>query len=379
MNPRSRRVGLFCLLAGLACGDPGSGGVTAPPPVSPPMALLAGADISALGRIEQGGAVFRDSGRTGDALGILRTHGANLFRLRLFVNPDGSEVQVNDLAYTIALAKRVQAGGSHLLLDLHYSDTWADPGHQVIPAAWSGLAFDALEQQVEDYSAEVITALKAEGVVPAIVQVGNEIDGGILWPEGRVGGPYDTPAQWEKLGRLLKAGIRGVRGALDPGDSVRIMVHYSGGGNTDGTRWLVDHLRAQGVQFDLLGLSYYPWWHGTIGDLQANLSATAQRYDVDIMIVETAYPWRSGGWEGLGVDSSAMAWPISPQGQSAFLHDLVTSIRATPGHHGVGVVWWYPESVPVQGLFVFGGGSLALFDGAGNVLPAASQLAAATN
>jgi arabinogalactan endo-1,4-beta-galactosidase len=373
-------LGLVTLALLAGCGDSSSGGGTAPPPPPPPPTkLLAGADVSALERVEQAGAVFRDAGPPGDPLAILQAHGANLFRLRLFVNPNGTEVQVNDLDYTIRMATRIKAAGAKLLLDLHYSDTWADPGHQTIPAAWSALDFDALEQQVESYSGDVIAALKGAGVLPDIVQVGNEIDAGLLWPEGRVGGVYDTPQQWEKLGRLLKAGIHGIRGALGPSDSMVIMLHYSQGGSTDGTRWFVDHLQAQGVPFDMLGLSYYPWWHGTISELQANLNATALRYDLDLMVVETSYPWRSGGWEGLGVDSSAMAWPISAQGQSVFLRDLITAVRNTQQHHGTGVVWWYPESVQVAGLFIYGGGSLALFDASGNVLPAASLFATATN
>ena len=151
--------------------------------VVPPVALaLRGADVSALARIEQGGGVFRDSGRAGDALAILRSRGANLFRLRLFVSPNDSDVQVNDLAYTAAMAGRVKAAGAKLLLDIHYSDTWADPGHQTTPAAWSSLGFDSLEAEVERYTDSVVGVLKQAGALPDIVQVGNEIDGGMLWP-----------------------------------------------------------------------------------------------------------------------------------------------------------------------------------------------------
>jgi arabinogalactan endo-1,4-beta-galactosidase len=353
-----------------ACGSPTAGS----PAVARPAFL--GADISALERIEQAGGLFRDSGRVGDAIAILRERGANGFRLRLFVNPHDSDVQVNDLPYTLRLAARVKAAGAAFLLDLHYSDTWADPGHQTTPVAWATLGIDSLERQVETYSADVVTQLKQAGTLPGIVQVGNEIDGGILWPLGRVGGAYDTPEQWDHFTRLLKAAIRGVRSALSAGVSVRIMLHYSLGGSVGGTQWFVDHVNAHGVPYDLLGFSYYPWWHGSLAALRANLRATALRYGVDVMVVETAYPWRAGGWEGFVTNAGAMTWPVSRGGQMQFLADVVDAVATVPDNHGAAVAWWYPEAIPVSGLFVFAGGSLALFDSTGNVLPAASTFGA---
>lgn len=336
--------------------------------------MLLGADISALERIEQGGAVFRQGGQAGDAVAILRAQGSNVFRLRLFVAPNGSEVQVNDLAYTLRMAGRVKAAGARLLLDIHYSDTWADPGHQAIPAAWAGADLDSLEGLVESYTADVVAQLKQAGTTPDIVQVGNEIDAGMLWPLGQVGGAADTPVQWDQLTRLLKAGIRGVQDATDPADSVRIMLHYSQGGSVAGSQWFFEHLDSAGVGYDLIGLSYYPWWHGTLARLRANLKFLAGRYGKDIVVVETSYPWRAGGWEGMVSNPNAMAWPVSPAGQRRFLEDLLDAIATTPENHGAGLLWWYPEAVEVPGFFVFGSGSLALFDTGGNVLPAASVL-----
>jgi arabinogalactan endo-1,4-beta-galactosidase len=366
---------LLCPLL-IACGGGDKGSSTAPP-VTPPdtslaLGLLAGADVSALGRIEQAGGVFRDGGQAGDATAILRAKGVNLFRLRLFVSPNGQDVQVNDLDYTLALARRVRAAGGTLLLDFHYSDTWADPGHQSTPAAWAGLDSLALEQRVEDYSADVITRLKAEGALPAIVQVGNEIDAGMLWPTGQL--DSDTPAKWNRFTRLLKAAIRGVRRPLAPGDSVRIMLHYSQGGSASGTQWFFDRIASYAVPYEVIGLSYYPWWQGSLAALGDNLRATASRYDRDIIIVETSYPWRAGGWEDIATDRSTMTWPISPDGQTRFLRDVATTLAAAPGGHGRGLVWWYPEAIQVPGVFVWGGGSLSLFDASGNLLPAAALL-----
>jgi arabinogalactan endo-1,4-beta-galactosidase len=367
------RVGaLLCLTWVTACHNTGSTETQQPaPPPSPIPALpYAGADISALARIEQGGSVFRDSGHAGDAIAILKAHGANTFRLRIFVNPNDSDVQVNDLPYTLALASRVKAAGGKLLLDFHYSDTWADPGHQTTPAAWAALGYDSLAAQLERYTAGVVAQLKHAGALPDIVQVGNEIDAGILWPTGQLTGTSDSLTQWTQFAGLLKAAIQGVRDSLGLGDSVRIMLHYSLGGNQGGTQWFFDHVQARGVPFDLIGLSYYPFWHGTIASLEQNLNAAAARYGKPVVVVETSYPWRAGGWEGSVTDPGAMTWPATRTGQAQFLSDLGHAVAAVPGSQGAGVFWWYPEAIPTNGLFIFDGGSLALFDSTGNALPA---------
>ncbi len=347
--------------------------ITMPTPVgTASRPLLLGADISSLARIEQSGATFRDSGRTGDAVDILRRHGSNIFRLRLFVNPDGDDVEVNDLPYTIALARRIKSAGARLLLDLHYSDTWGDPGHQAMPAAWATLDYAALTGQVERYTDSVVTQLRNAGATPDLVQLGNEVDAGMLWPLGRVHGDSDSTASWGRFTGLLQAGIRGVRDAVTPGDSVRIVLHFSQGGDAGATDWFFDHIAAADVPYDVIGVSYYPWWHGSVTALRANLHSAASRYNHDVMVVETSYPWRSGGWESMASDVSAMTWAVSPSGQAAFVHDVTAAVASVPDHRGLGVVWWYPEAVAVPDLFIWGGGSLAWFDDAGNVLAAAT-------
>ena len=270
------------------------------------------------------------------------------------------------------MATRIKASGARLLLDFHYSDTWADPAHQDTPAAWAALGIDSLEAQVERYTDSVITVLKAAGALPDIVQVGNEVDGGMLWPLGRLRYDADSLASWARFTRLLRAGVRGVRGALAPADTVRIMVQYSQGASLGGTRWFFDHVAARGVDFDMIGLSYYPWWHGGLAELSANLRDAALRFDSDVMVVEAAYPWRTGDWEGMVSNSAAMIWPATHTGQRQYLTAVVDAVAAVPGGRGAGVMWWYAEAVPVPGLFVWVNGALALFDGAGNLLPAIS-------
>ena len=260
--------------------------------------FLLGADVSALASIEQRGGTFKDrDGHPGDAVAIFSRAGWNCFRLRIFVNPNGRGGVVNSLEYTRALAKRVKASGATLILDFHYSDTWADPQHQVKPAAWKDLTFDDLEKQVERYTADVMRDLKSNGVTPDIVQVGNEITGGTLWPDAQVKvppsdvkvfegnvrviappEPYDDVKQWDRLARIFKAGARGVRLATDESDHVRIMLHIDCGGDWPVTKWFFDHVVEHDVPFDLIGQSYYPRWHGTLQNVRDNLRETARRY-----------------------------------------------------------------------------------------------------
>ena len=236
--------------------------------------FLTGGDISMLTRIEKLGGVFRDNGKRRDFLEIFKASGGNCFRLRLFATPNGKNAVINDLPYTLALAKRIKAAGCKLLLNFHYSDTWADPGHQTKPAAWAKLPFDQLEKKVEEYTASVIAKFKLANALPDIVQIGNEITPGMLWPDGK----NNSKAQWDRLAQLLHAGIRGVQTSAGKARKVQIMIHIASGGNWPKTKWFFDNLIARKVQFDIIGLSYYPWWHGTLDDLKANLRQTAQTY-----------------------------------------------------------------------------------------------------
>jgi arabinogalactan endo-1,4-beta-galactosidase len=330
--------------------------------------FLAGGDISMLTRIEKLGGTFKDTGKTRDPLEIFKANGANCFRLRLFVNPAGKNSVINDLPYTLALAKRIKAAGCKLLLNFHYSDTWADPGHQIKPAAWAKLSFDELEKKVEQYTASVIAEFRNAGALPDIVQVGNEITPGMLWPDGKTG----SAPQWDRFAKLVNAGIRGVRTGAGPkrAKDVRIMIHIACGGNWGRTKWFFDNLIARRVPFDIIGQSYYPWWHGTLSDLKNNLNRTANAYKKDIMVVETAYPYRNEAAWRKNPKKKNLNWPISPKGQQAFLADVVTAVRQTPNKRGIGVIWWYPESIPAKGLRVWNGGATALFDSQGNALPA---------
>ena len=337
-----------------------------------------GADVSFLGKCEQDGVVFKENGKSKDVLETLRGHHYNWVRLRIFHDPSVGDWHLpNDLAYTLRLARRARSKGFHVLLDLHYSDTWADPGKQYVPAAWAGLPAAALEDSVYRYTRDVVAALAAQGTPPDLVQLGNEITGGMLWDQGRVGGVYDTPEQWQRLGALLKAATRGARESA-PG--ARVMLHIDCGGDAATSQWFFDHVLAEGVAFDVIGLSYYPWWHGTLESLSQNLAALANRYDRDLFVVETSYPWTL---ENLDAQGNIVGLPgqllpgfaATPVGQAAFLRRLVEVVSATPRSHGRGVFTWAPDWVSAPGMGS-GGENLALFDGSGRLLPGADALAA---
>jgi beta-galactosidase len=199
----------------------------------------------------------------------------------LFVNPENDsgyspKKGFCDLQHTIAMAKRVKAAGMKFLLDFHYSDTWADPQKQFKPAAWKGQSFDQLRQTVFAYTKNVIQSLKRAGAAPDMVQIGNEINHGMIWPEGHIN-------NLDSLAQLVYAGIQGVK-AVDP--SIVIMLHIALGGQNDEARFFLDNMIMRGVPFDVIGLSYYPRWHGTLEDLRYNLNDLARRYDKDVIVVE---------------------------------------------------------------------------------------------
>ena len=242
---------------------------------------MLGADISFLPELEARGIQFSDKGIQKDAIQILQSHGFNYVRLRLFHNPSldsgySPGKGFCDLSNTLAMAKRVKAAGMKLLLDFHYSDYWADPGKQYKPAAWKGLNFTDLKKAVYDYTKDVMMALKAQGTLPDMVQVGNEINHGIVWPEGNV-------ANIEGTAQLINAGTAAVK-AVHP--TVQLMLHVALGGQNHESVFFIDNMVARGVPFDVIGQSYYPKWHGTLSDLENNLNDLSHRYNKDIIVVE---------------------------------------------------------------------------------------------
>ncbi len=250
-------------------------------PTAKPVDSMIGADISWLPEVEARGTVFYENGKKTDALALLKSHGFNYIRLRIFVNPENDKGYSPgkgycDLAHTMVMARRISDAGMKLLLDFHYSDYWADPQQQFKPAAWSALPFEVLKDSVRSYTTRVLRALKAQGTPASMVQVGNEINHGLLWPEGHISRP-------DQLAGLLRAGAEGVT-AADP--VIPVMMHIALGGQHDESVFWLDNMIAREVRFDVIGLSYYPRWHGTLDDLDRNVKALAERYGKPVNIVE---------------------------------------------------------------------------------------------
>lgn len=331
-----------------------------------------GADISALTVLEGSGVVYLENGEPKNLIGILKNNGFNTARLRLFVNPNKRGLVTNDLPYTLSLAKRAKAYNMKLLLNFHYSDTWADPQKQIKPAAWANMSFEELKQTVQSYTASVIEAFKKENVLPDIVQIGNEITPGMLWPDGRVGGEYENERQWEKFASLLKAGIAGVR-QIAPEANLKIMLHIDQGGKKSVSKWFFDNINKHQVPYDMIGISYYPWWHGTIEELRENLNYIATELKKDVMVVETAYPHAPPKWNR---PSENLKFPLTPQGQYDSLYTVTRTVLETPDKYGCGVCYWFPESVPVNGRGWMEG-TAALFDSEGSTLPGIRAFAGA--
>ena len=319
---------------------------------APAQSYAIGADVSFLAKCEHDGVVFKEDGQPKDVLAILHEHRYNWVRLRLFLDPASAADKLpNDLPYTLELAKRAKAQGFHLLLDLHYADSWADPDKQPIPAAWKGLKHKQLVEQVFNYTRDTIAVFAQQGVMPEMVQVGNEITHGMLWPDGKL------PDNWDNFADLLKAGVRGVEAGRGTQPRPRIMIHIERSGDYDTAIWFFDNLIAHHVPFDVMGLSYYPRWHGDVAKLRGNLHDLALRYQRPIIVVETAYNWTPGDFIGKKTDFAE-----SPEGQEAFLRAVDAAVRAIPHGLGQGVFWWEPAAeAQLHGR--------GFFDNNGNVLP----------
>ena len=339
-------------------------------------AWLLGGDISALPFFEEHGAVYYDEeGNPGDCIALLQDQGSNCFRLRLFVDPTMDEVVCNDLDYTLQLAKRIKDAGANLLLDLHYSDTWADPAKQFIPARWEGMNADQLASAVESYTKEVFQRFIKEGITVDYVQLGNEITNGFLWPVGRIEhNPEDAEdyTNWDHFADLLLAAHRGLESAYAESE-LKLPVRYhhiESADDPDKTLWYLKGLAHYHIPFDGIALSYYPEWHGTLHDLQVAMELVVSFTQKPVLVVETAYPW----CEEEGVEPSDEHFPYekSVEGQAAFLNALIETVKNAPDGKGRGVIYWYPESRRMDAdFYIWKWGSYALFDKHGKILKGA--------
>ncbi len=334
--------------------------------------LRLGADLSFTPQEEAAGAHFTDHGVTADPVTIMRSNGANYVRLRLWVNPPPG---YSNLASDLAMARRIKAAGMKLYLDIMYSDFWADPQHQDIPAAWQGQDLAQLTQTVQSYTQQTLAAFAAQGTAVDMVSIGNEIRNGILWPAGEINAAGG--GGWDALAALLKAGVAGARAGNPPGHRLDIMMHYDQGGNNALSQAFYTNLVTHGVPFDVIGLSYYPFFHGAVSAMRANVDALATQFHKPIVIAETQYPWTLANGDSTGdfvwqPSQVVSGYPASPGGQLSFVSDELSILAQVPDGLGAGLFYWEPEWIPGVGWEPGAGtpnDNLTLFDFQGRALP----------
>jgi arabinogalactan endo-1,4-beta-galactosidase len=289
----------------------------------------------------------------------MKAAGLRVGRVRVWVDPAAGESR---LEHAVSIAKLLKKYGFNFCLDLHYSDTWADPGHQSVPSGWDSSDLDSLTAEVTRYTSMVMRRFAKAGISPTWVQVGNEVTNGFLWPLGRISG--NDPAEWERFARLHTAGSSVVR-ELSPRS--RQFIHLDCGGDVERVKWWMEQARTYGVgKVDAIGLSYYAQWHGSLADLQQTVTYVASTLKLKVIIVETAYPWttRTFGSDFLDPRRNVLlGYPLSRQGQATYVADLKRILARLPMGRGQGVWWWQN-----------GPGNASVSDQRGNAYPGFNAL-----
>lgn len=323
--------------------------------------FIKGADISTILEVEAcGGHFYREDGSESDLITILSEYGFNYVRLRLWNNPfdpDGVSFGAGtcDLKTVITIAARAKKAGMKFLLDFHYSDFWADPGKQRKPRAWADHNADQLTKDVYDFTYKTFSDMAEADVYPDMVQIGNELSAGLLWPEG----------QWpnfENMARFVSSGILAVRDADKKyGRHTLTMIHLDNGGKNELYRTWFDNYFKTGEDFDIIGLSYYPFWHGSLEALTNNMKDISERYRKDLVIAEVSMGFSMEDYskfedlteeqrKGYATKAELVAkvpFPMTPKGQSDFMSALLEVLRSIPNSRGIGFFWWEAGWLPV--------------------------------
>jgi arabinogalactan endo-1,4-beta-galactosidase len=339
---------LLVAATGSALAAPGDPRGASPP--RPAGGLYLGADLSYVNEMDDCGAVFRKGGKPADPFALMKAAGGNLVRVRIW--NDATWTKYSNPADVARTIRRAKAQGLQTLLDFHYSDDWADGDKQIAPVAWAKLDTDAQARALHDYTRKVLADLDAQGLMPELVQVGNETN-----PE-LMGGKKDQPIDWSRNARLLNAGIRavheaGAAAAIHP----RVMLHIAQPENV--LPWFDAATKAGVSGYDMIGVSYYKKWSSrSMAQLGEVLDEAHRRYKVDVLLVETAYPFTNAGEDAspnlLGPDTLIPGYPATPKGQLAYLTDLTKLVVA---NRGVGVVYWEPAWISTQCKTRWGTGS----------------------
>ena len=330
--------------------------------------FMCGLDISMVDQIEKsGGKFFNTQGKEEDIFKILKDHGVNYIRIRLWNNPVYESDQYdnkgfltakkgtpmgggnNNLETDIRIAKRIKAAGLKFMLDFHYSDFWADPAKQYMPQDWKNLSAKQLEEEVEKFTRETINAFSEAGARPDSVQIGNELNSGFMWPIGQIWSenPKEKIGGMKEFTRLLNRASFGVRSATG-GKDIKIIIHLADGGKQDLYKWVFDEVKKAKVDYDIIGLSFYTYWHGSMSDLKANLEMISQRYGKQMAVVETAYAFteENGDFQGnvfQVYSDDEHGYVPSVQGQATAVRDVIATVASVKG--GIGVFYWEADSI----------------------------------
>ena len=340
------------------------------------MEFVKGMDLSTLLELERCGAKYYDEGKETDILAVMKKYDVDTIRIRLWNDPwsesgESYGAGENDLKTSLEIAKRVTAAGFGVLLNFHYSDFWADPGKQFKPKAWASYGVEELEKAVYDFTFSVMNKFLENGVNITMVQVGNELSNGLLWPEGKV-------PNYDNIARFVNAGIRAVRKADERRilgvingvnekcrelEKIPVMIHLDNGGNNTLYREWFDNFTRRGEDFEIIGLSYYPFWHGSLQMLTDNMNDIAERYGKDLIVAEVSMGYTMEDYkeyEKLSDEErkgyatrpelvEKIEYPMTEQGQYDFMEDFLNRISHIKGGKGRGFFYWEPAWIPVEG------------------------------
>lgn len=332
-----------------------------------------GGDISLLPEYEEAGAIYKDhAGKpASSALALFQAHGMNAMRVRLFVNPsqytepDKDPNACQDLEMVKKLGKRIKAQGMSFMLDFHYSDTWADPAKQWTPKEWVGMSDSQLKEKIYEYTKSVLTQLNEAGVTPDLIETGNEISYGMLWGTRTEANNNDKnrcwknapEANWNRFADLLKNAGKACREVCPNAKIILHIERVSSSTQQDNKgygalRYFYDEMKHYGIDYDIIGLSYYPYFHGTIGDLEGAIGMLEKNFsDKKIMIMEFGYPY---AWQVPGTNYDYTSrYPYSEEGQRAVTADLISMLNKHPQVNGL--FWWWMEynayNTSIQGWY----------------------------
>jgi len=311
--------------------------------MEPTHVLEFGGDFSIMKKMEDLGGLYKSNGIVKEGMEIFKENGYTWARLRIFHTPNMVGPVCNELNYTTDLTKNAKKFGFKVLLNFHYSDTWADPGHQLAPSVWKNISFNLVQDSLYQYTKNVINAMGESGVLPDMVQIGNEINNGMVWPHGKLWIEAGV-THWDELAKLLNAGIRGVKEA-ENGSQIPIMIHAATGGDVDASYRFYKNIINRKVDFDVIGLSYYPWWHGTFIELESNILFLSNQFPHDFSIVETAYYAHNWYPEPTEWVLSVQPYPPTRQGQYDFMFELAHTLKKYPRVKSI--FYWKPDGIEI--------------------------------